>query len=205
MQPERFSFVFFTILNQNEFRIATVAMFTCDLYAGSRPPHDLERLRTTMQRRVVDFVRVGYFIPLNGPYNRHPPSISSANYNPWVKQWHNNVRYVGNRICVVLNFVHVGAVRVILGVHELLRTIFNFKFVVLGLMVRVAVRFWGLLKGRVVVSKGNVEVRVRIMFMVRLHSRLQLGLRLMFRPELQLPKNLTINVSPPNEILENRL
>ena len=87
----------------------------------------------------------------------------------------------------------------------MLRTIFNFKFVVLGLMVRVAVRFWGLLKGRVVVSKGNVEVRVRIMFMVRLHSRLQLGLRLMFRPELQLPKNLTINVSPPNEILENRL
>ena len=61
MQPVRLSFVF-TILNQNEFRIATVAMFTCDLYAGSPPPHDLERLRTTMQRRVVDFVRVGYFI-----------------------------------------------------------------------------------------------------------------------------------------------
>ena len=54
------------ILYQNEFRIATVAMFTSDLYAGSPPPHDLERLRTTMQRRVVDFVRVGYFIPLNG-------------------------------------------------------------------------------------------------------------------------------------------
>ena len=52
-----------------------VAMFTCDLYAGSPPPHDLERLRTTMQRRVVDFVRVGYFIPLNGPLNGHPPSI----------------------------------------------------------------------------------------------------------------------------------
>ena len=51
----RLSFVF-TILNQNEFRIATVAMFTCDLYAGSPPPNDLERLRTTMQRRVVDFV-----------------------------------------------------------------------------------------------------------------------------------------------------
>ena len=62
-------------LNQNEFRIATVAMFTCDLYAGSPPPHDLERLRTTMQRRVVDFVRVGYFIPLNGPLNGHPPSV----------------------------------------------------------------------------------------------------------------------------------
>ena len=73
MQPVRLSFVF-TILNQNEFRIATVAMFTCDLYAGSPPPHDLERLRTTMQRRVVDFVRVGYFIPLNGPLNGHPPS-----------------------------------------------------------------------------------------------------------------------------------
>ena len=27
-----------------------------------------------MQRRVVDFVLVGYFIPLNGPLNRHPPS-----------------------------------------------------------------------------------------------------------------------------------
>ena len=39
--------------NQKEFRIATVAMFTCDLYAGvvpqlSPPPHDLERLRTTI-------------------------------------------------------------------------------------------------------------------------------------------------------------
>ena len=50
-------------------------MFTCDLYAGSPPPHDLERLRTTMQRRVVDFVRIGYFIPLNGPLNGHPPSL----------------------------------------------------------------------------------------------------------------------------------
>ena len=67
--------LFFKILNQNEFRIATVAMFTCDLYAGSPPPHDLERLRTTMQRRVVDFVRVGYFIPLNGPLNGPPPSL----------------------------------------------------------------------------------------------------------------------------------
>ena len=25
-------------------------------------------------RRVVDFVRVGYFIPLNGQLNGHPPS-----------------------------------------------------------------------------------------------------------------------------------
>ena len=50
---------FFTILNQKEFRIATVAMFTSDLYAGvvpqmSPPPHDLERLRTTM----VDFIDI---------------------------------------------------------------------------------------------------------------------------------------------------
>ena len=80
--------MFFTILNQQEFRIATIAMFTRDLYAVvvpqmSPPPHDLERLRTTMvdfivmgtQRRVVDFVRVGYFIPRNGPLNGHPPSI----------------------------------------------------------------------------------------------------------------------------------
>ena len=50
--------LFFTILNQKEFRIATsVAMFTSDLNAGvvpqmSPPPHDLERLRTTM----VDFI-----------------------------------------------------------------------------------------------------------------------------------------------------
>ena len=47
----------FTILNQKEYRIATVAMFTSDLNAGvvpqmSSPPHDLERLRTTM----VDFI-----------------------------------------------------------------------------------------------------------------------------------------------------
>ena len=59
-----FILCFFTILNKKEFRIATVAMFTCDLYAGvvpqiagvvpqmSPPPHDLERLRTTM----VDFI-----------------------------------------------------------------------------------------------------------------------------------------------------
>ena len=82
-----FILCFFTILNQNEFRIAPVAMFTCDRYAGvvpqmSPPPHDLERLRTTMvdfivmgtQRRVLDFVRVGHFIPLNGPLHGHPPS-----------------------------------------------------------------------------------------------------------------------------------
>ena len=78
---------FLKILNQKEFRIATVAMFTCDLYAGvvpqmSPPPHDLERLRTTMvdfidifRRIVVDFARVAYFIPPNGPLNGHPPSI----------------------------------------------------------------------------------------------------------------------------------
>ena len=52
-----FILCFFTILNQKEFRMATVAMFTCDLYAGvvpqmSPPPFDLERLRTTM----VDFI-----------------------------------------------------------------------------------------------------------------------------------------------------
>ena len=55
-------FLFFTILNQKEFRIATVAMFTCDLYAGvvlqmSPPPHDLERLRTTMVDFIVMFNR----------------------------------------------------------------------------------------------------------------------------------------------------
>ena len=55
-------FLFFTILNQKEFRIATVAMFTCDLYAGvvpqmSPPPHDLERLRTTMVDFIVIFNR----------------------------------------------------------------------------------------------------------------------------------------------------
>ena len=61
MQPVRLSFVF-TILNQKEFRIATVAMFTCDLYVGvvpqmSQPPHDLERLRTTMVDLIVIFNR----------------------------------------------------------------------------------------------------------------------------------------------------
>ena len=52
----------FTILNQKEFRIATVAMFTCDLYVGvvpqmSPPPHDLERLCTTMVDFIVIFNR----------------------------------------------------------------------------------------------------------------------------------------------------
>ena len=71
------------MLNQN----ATVVMFTCDLYAGSPPPHDLERLRTTMQRRVVDFVRVGYCIPINGPLNGHPPSMILKLYM-WRKYEH---------------------------------------------------------------------------------------------------------------------
>ena len=61
MQPVRLSFVF-TILNQKEFRMATVAMFTSDLYAGvvpqmSPPPHDLERLLTTMVDFIVIFNR----------------------------------------------------------------------------------------------------------------------------------------------------
>ena len=61
MQPVRLS-LFFTILNQKEFRIATVAMFTCDLYAEvvpqmSPPPRDLERLRTTMVDFIVIFNR----------------------------------------------------------------------------------------------------------------------------------------------------
>ena len=57
-----FILCFFTILNQKEFRIATVAMFTSDLNAGvvphmSPPPHDLERLRTTMVDFIVIFNR----------------------------------------------------------------------------------------------------------------------------------------------------
>ena len=52
----RLFFVLFT-LNQNEFRIATIEMFTSAPNAGvvpqmSPPLHDLERLRTTM----VDFI-----------------------------------------------------------------------------------------------------------------------------------------------------
>ena len=55
--------LFFTILNlKKKIRIATVAMFTCDLHAGvvpqmSPPPHDLERLRTTMVDFIVIFNR----------------------------------------------------------------------------------------------------------------------------------------------------
>ena len=57
-----FILCFFTILNQKEFRIAIVAMFTCDLYAGivpqmSPPPHDIERLRRTMVDFIVIFNR----------------------------------------------------------------------------------------------------------------------------------------------------
>ena len=55
-------FFVFTTLNQNEFRIATIAMFTSDLNAGvvpqmSPPLHDLERLRTTMVDFIVIFNR----------------------------------------------------------------------------------------------------------------------------------------------------
>ena len=67
--------LFFTISNQKEFRIATsVAMFTSDLNAGvvpqmSPPPHDLERLRTTM----VDFIVLSIklvFMVLGVSYSR---------------------------------------------------------------------------------------------------------------------------------------
>ena len=40
-----------------------------------------------MQRRVVDFVRVGYFIPLNGPLNEHPPSCFES-YPPTYAHTH---------------------------------------------------------------------------------------------------------------------
>ena len=67
--------LFFTILILKEFRIATsVAMFTTDLNAGvvpqmSPPPHDLERLRTTM----VDFIVLSIklvFMVLGVSYSR---------------------------------------------------------------------------------------------------------------------------------------
>ena len=61
MQPVRLSFVFYDIKSK---RISH--RHSCNVYMP--PPHDLERLRMTM-------VRVGYFIPLNGPLNGHPPSI----------------------------------------------------------------------------------------------------------------------------------
>ena len=49
-------------IKSKKIRMATVAMFTCDLYAGvvpqmSPPPHDLERLRTTMIDFIVRFNR----------------------------------------------------------------------------------------------------------------------------------------------------
>ena len=50
-------------LNQNEFRIATIEMFTSAPNAGvvpqmSPPLHDLERLRTTLVDCIVIFNRV---------------------------------------------------------------------------------------------------------------------------------------------------
>ena len=67
--------LFFTILNQKEFRIATsVAMFTSDLNAGvvpqmSPPPHDLERLRTTMVDLIVLSLKL-VFMVLGVSYSR---------------------------------------------------------------------------------------------------------------------------------------
>ena len=77
--------LFFTILNQKEFRIDTsVAMFTSDLNAGvvpqmSPPPHDLERLRTTM----VDFIVLSIklvFMVLGVSYSRVHFLLSVHNY-----------------------------------------------------------------------------------------------------------------------------
>ena len=66
--------LFVTILNQNEFRIATVAMFTSDLNAGvvpqmSPPPHNLERLRTTMVDVIVLSITL-VFMVLGVSYSR---------------------------------------------------------------------------------------------------------------------------------------
>ena len=81
-------------------------MFTCDLYAGSPPPHHLERLRTTMQRRVVDFVRVGYFIPPNGPLNGHPPSILAIESSRLVRPVHFQNVQTSPSLCLLLLFNH---------------------------------------------------------------------------------------------------
>ena len=48
------------------------------------------------QRRVVDFVRVGYFVPLNGQLNGHPSSVgllllSHQHYNNYVNNMYNIV------------------------------------------------------------------------------------------------------------------
>ena len=73
MQPVRLSFVFYDIKSK-----WISHRHSCNVYmrslCGITTAADLERLRTTMQRRVVDFVRGGYFIPLNGPLDGHPPS-----------------------------------------------------------------------------------------------------------------------------------
>ena len=76
-------FFVFTKLNQNEFRIATIAMFTSDLNAGvvpqmSPPLHDLERLRTTM----VDYL-IGYAASCRGLCTGrvfHPAQRSGMKY-----------------------------------------------------------------------------------------------------------------------------
>ena len=71
---KKLPFKFISRLNQKEFRIATFAMFMSDLNAGvvpqmSPPPHDLERLRTTM----VDFILLSIqlvFMVLGVSYSR---------------------------------------------------------------------------------------------------------------------------------------
>ena len=70
MQPVRLSFVFYDIKSKwiSHRHSGNVYMRSlCGIATAARP-------RTATQRRVVDFVRVGYFIPLNGPLNGHPPS-----------------------------------------------------------------------------------------------------------------------------------
>ena len=80
--------LFFTILNQKEFRIATVAMFTSDLNAGvvpqmSPPPHNLERLRTTMVNFIVLSIKL-VFMVLEVSYSRvlaqRPTGFCSASW-----------------------------------------------------------------------------------------------------------------------------
>ena len=79
-----FILCFFTILNQKNFASPQVQCLHA-IFIPQMSPHDLERLRTTMVDFIVIFnmgrsvvswtLMVGYFIPLNGPLNGHPPSI----------------------------------------------------------------------------------------------------------------------------------
>ena len=110
-----------------------------------------------MQRRVVDFVRVGYFIPLNGPLNGHPPS---------------DVLYLQSVADVIISHIYTIIRHKSVHVRKLQVAILAQSFWEMSLTDRILPRY--------ILSRVHVSVRPRNFFMrekTANHSRPHTDLR----------------------------